>query len=62
MRSYWKEFTVEEQHGSRIVRRTVQIAVYPVLRWSDSLGIYHHLTLFASDLDWLSKMRISVAD
>jgi hypothetical protein len=62
MRSYLKELTVEEEVGGKIVSRKVEIAIYPVLRWSDGLGIYHQLILFGSDLDWLSKMQISLVD
>ena len=62
MRSYSKELIVEEEVGGKIVSRTVEIAVYPILRWSDGLGVYHQLILFGSDLDWLSQMHISLVD
>jgi hypothetical protein len=60
MRSYFKELTVEEEAGGNVVSRKVRIVVYPILSWFDDLGYYHQLILCGSDLDWLSKMHVSV--
>lgn len=66
MRSYCKQYctelTVEELAGGNIVNRKVRFDVYSIVGWFDNPGIYHELILFASDLNWLSEMQISVKD
>jgi hypothetical protein len=60
MRSYIKEVTVEDQAYGNIISRKVRVPVFPILDWFDQSDIYHELTLFGSDLDWLSQMHITV--
>lgn len=62
MEFYMKQLTVEEERGGIVMSRKAQIAVYPVLEWFDDLGVYHDLTLFGSDVDWLSEMKVSIED
>lgn len=62
MRPYFKDVTVEEEVGGKVVSREIRLVVYPVLRWFDDLGILHQLNLFASDLNWLSEMRICIEE
>jgi hypothetical protein len=62
MEFYMKQLTVEEVKGGIVVNRKAQIAIYPVLEWFDDLGVYHDLTLFGSDVDWLSEMNVSMEE
>ena len=60
MEFYIKRFTVEEEKGGIVMSRNAQIAIYPILEWFDDLGVYHDLTLFGPDVDWLSEMNVSI--
>jgi hypothetical protein len=62
MEFYIKQLTIEEEKGGIVMRRNAKIAVYPVLEWFDDLGAYHELTLFGSDVNWLSEMNVSIED
>lgn len=62
MKFYSKQLTVEEERGGIVVSRRAQITVYPALEWFDDLGVYHALTLFGSDVKWLSEMHVSIED
>lgn len=62
MVSYFKKLTVEEEKGGVVRHRKAQIAVFPILKWIDDFGVYHDLTLFGSDVAWLSEMSVSIED
>ena len=62
MHHYFKELTVEEEKAGIVMSRRALIAVYPALEWIDDLGACHDLTLFGSDVEWLSEMNVSLED
>lgn len=61
-KQFFKELTVEEEAGGKVVNRKVRFTVYSIVGWFDDPGVYHELILFRSDMDWLSEMQISVED
>jgi hypothetical protein len=62
MDCYFKQLTIEEEIEGIVMSRKAQIAICPILAWFDDLGVYHDLTLFGSDVDWLSEMNVSIED
>jgi hypothetical protein len=62
MRFYFRHLTVKEGDGGDVINRKARIVVHPILDWFDDLGVYHQLIFSASDINWLSKVKISIKD